>query len=381
MFSFKNTLKYFTIFLCIFLITDSSAQIDSSYKIIIVAGQSNTLNWHSAASEINTLVIDEQIPFYYHCGAPPDRGFDVPFNVTSNGLWETLKTQTQDPYIALEKDFFGPEITLARSLYEEYGNIAVIKCAYFGTNLAKDWDPEATSGNQLYKQLFDQLNLALPKDNQGYWINNIIGFFWMQGESDASKEQYANDYQTNLTNFIETLRNDLQNQQLKVVLGRIGSQLPPPYVHKEIVRTAQVNVADNDPLVEWVDTDDLPLDTDNVHHIAAGTKLLGIRWAEAFLNLVTDIQTVSEKKPDKKLQTFPNPSNNATTIVLPYNGHQETTISIYSVTGELLFRDEVEVNHEHYTYQLNSSFIHSGVYIVTAQNCEKQYTAKMIVIK
>src|SRR5688572_18914081 len=42
--------------------------------VIIVAGQSNVLNWHAAAAKLPADPRDAGILFYYETGAPPERG-------------------------------------------------------------------------------------------------------------------------------------------------------------------------------------------------------------------------------------------------------------------------------------------------------------------
>lgn len=149
-----------------------------------------------------------------------------------------LKTQTQDPIIGLNVNFFGPEMTLARALHRTLPNLAVIKCAYAGTNLAVDWQKGIGTGEQLYELMMSQIDTALrflEKRNIPY---EFAGFFWMQGESDAANLSYANNYGTNLNAFIQYLRDDLNTPNLPFVMGRIGPNLPSPYNYISIVRAA-----------------------------------------------------------------------------------------------------------------------------------------------
>src|SRR4051812_27383454 len=65
--------------------------------VILVAGQSNALNWHAAAAHLPADPQDRGILFYYETGAPPERGGATAFNATSFGKWTTLRFQSQEP--------------------------------------------------------------------------------------------------------------------------------------------------------------------------------------------------------------------------------------------------------------------------------------------
>jgi hypothetical protein len=111
----------------------------------------------------------------------------------------------------------------------------------------------------------------------------IVGMFWMQGESDAypphSTLEHAQEYQQNLTNFIQYVRTDLGVPDLPFVIGRISQS--SVWTWRDIVRQAQVNVSQTVPNTAIFTTDDLPLQTDNMHYNIIGTTTLGERFAGA----------------------------------------------------------------------------------------------------
>lgn len=129
--------------------------------VIIVAGQSNALNWHAAAAQLPASPQDARILFWYETGAPPERAAAKPINATSGAQWTRLQGQRQEPFVRSEREFFGPEMTLARRLAGPGRPLAVIILAYFGTTLARDWHPDATDGNQLYGRLQREVSAAL----------------------------------------------------------------------------------------------------------------------------------------------------------------------------------------------------------------------------
>jgi hypothetical protein len=261
--------------------------------IFVVAGQSNILNWHADASALPGHPADTQVAFYFHTGAPPSKAgqMSTPFNATSAGAWTTLRPQRQDPYVRYCRDFFGPEMSLGRTLHEGgVPPLGIIKVGYFGSTLAEDWSPDAPNGNRLYALLQQQIREALRQLAARGERARLGGFFWLQGESDGARPGSAQAYAANLRAFILRVRRDLAPETaagsvLPFVIGRVG---PPPasgYPHQGQVRLAQVQVAESLPRTAWVDTDDLLRDTDGIHLLAPGVHILGERWAAAWQRL------------------------------------------------------------------------------------------------
>lgn len=264
----------------------SAATDRAPLTVLILAGQSDILNWHADAALLPPDARDAGIRFYYHTGAPPlhpqfPRNF---FNATSGDVWTTLRPQTQEPYHKFCRVFFGPEMTLGRRLDAAgLGPLAIVKIGYFGTNLAQDWHPDATEGNQLFsllrRQLWQALGL-LRAEGRGFRVG---GFFWMQGGSDGARAAFAEAYERNLTILMARLRREFGAADTPFVIGRI----PPgnKSTHREMIRAVHVKLGSTTPHATWVNTDDLPCDTDGVHLIAPGIITLGERMAEAWLKL------------------------------------------------------------------------------------------------
>jgi hypothetical protein len=380
----QNKKKYlFTLILCLISTIILNAK-DASLNIIIVAGQSNALNWHSDASLIDTNIIDGNIKYFYHTGLPPSYGDSIPFNSTSDNQWKTLKTQNQNPYRSLYENFFGPEMTLARNLYLVDSNLAVIKCVYAGSNLALDWKKGIGSGNQLYEVMLSQIRSAEEALVNAGINYNYAGFFWMQGESDASNINYANNYESNLQSFIDNIRSDSNTPNLKFILGRIGINLPAPFIHKNIVRSAQMNISSIDPLVEWVDIDDLPLDTDNVHLLAEGVKVLGVRMAEAWKDITLNSVTKKSKTDDDiiLLQNYPNPFNNQTTINYTVPQLSWIELELFDIFGKKVKRLLAEQKPAgSYKYILSDKNLASGVYILKFKSDNFSQAVKILLLK
>lgn len=257
----------------------------SERAVLIVAGQSNALNWHASAAQLSPDARDAAIPFYHDSGAPPRGGVPGPGHAGSGGQWTTLGVQRQEPFGKYERDFFGPEISLARQLVRPPRPVAVIKIAYFGTTLADDWNPAATGDGAIYPWLRALVAAAMQQLRERGEAPHLGGFFWMQGETDGADATRAAAYAANLVAFVARVRADLAAPGLPFVLGRVGSPPPKGYEFQSVVRTAQVRVAESVPGAAWVDTDDLRRDTDGVHLLAPGVITLGQRMVEAWERL------------------------------------------------------------------------------------------------
>ncbi|MFC1547718.1 sialate O-acetylesterase [Candidatus Neomarinimicrobiota bacterium] len=261
-------------------------------QIVFVGGQSNVLNLRADASQLPDSRLDSSIAFYYHTGLPPGT-HPEPFIATSDSNWTFLKPQIQVPFIAYSEHFFGPEMTLARTLAENgMDNLAVFKVGYGGTDLAHDWKKGDDSAAELYALLVDQL--AIATDSLRIWGIpwKFIGMAWMQGESDAIDSQWAADYAVNLTQFIADVRGDFNAPTMPVVLGQIANTGAYPYSQE--VRAAQVEAAAVDSRVELVLLDDLPLDPDGVHFTTPAVITMGQRMGQSLLELFPDTVTTIE---------------------------------------------------------------------------------------
>jgi hypothetical protein len=225
-------------------------------KVFLLAGQSNMVGWSSNSN----LPQELQQP-------RPD------IQIYWGGVWTYLR-----PGLGGSSSYFGPEITFCRDIVDVQPgeDIVFVKYAVSGTSLWNDWQP--TYGVQ-YINFMNTIDNALLSVSEP----EIVGMIWMQGESDAwpsqSTLEHAQEYQQNLTNFIQSVRADLGIPDLPFVIGRISQS--PVWTWRDIVRQAQVNVSQTVPNTALVDTDDLPLLTDNMHYTASGMVTLGTRFADA----------------------------------------------------------------------------------------------------
>ncbi len=253
-------------------------------NLVIVAGQSNALGYGAAADELPPELYTPQadIRFWFEEGSNIAI-LDPALRISSGDAWIPLQFQVDASGSTFLDDSggFGPEVSLGRHLADVLPNdIALLKFAFNGASLVGPWNPDG-GATSLYVQMLNRLNSAITDlVNEGHTVE-VVGFFWMQGESDALNEDAANAYQENLTNFIARLRADVDVADLPFVFGRIQPFLPSPGV--EAVRLAQLAVDLGVPDTWMINTDDLPVAEDLLHFSAAGELIFGDRMAEAYL--------------------------------------------------------------------------------------------------
>lgn len=245
-------------------------------RVFVLTGQSNMLGLG---------VNDELNPPY---NAPQN---DV--NFWDNGWVDLQPGYGTDLYGAGER--FGPELSFGRSIKDAYPDdeIYLVKYAVGGTALHDDWAPG--TGSQ-YVALMDTLEAALLNLDNANIDYDIAGILWMQGESDALENQGAS-YAANLENFIEHTRTELGNEEMPFVLGRVLTVFEDQPGQAELVRAAQVSVAESLTNVAWIDTDGYTRNSlggngalidDQGHYGTQGQIDLGNDFASAYQSLVPE---------------------------------------------------------------------------------------------
>ncbi|WP_437728319.1 sialate O-acetylesterase [Sorangium sp. So ce861] len=297
-----------------FAISLSASAVAQPVKVFVLAGQSNMVGFGVGNALPAELQSQPDIWYDHH---NPDAREGGPYAEATSDDWGPLEPKG-------EARRYGPEITFGHAMAAAYPahRIAIVKMAQGGTNLVDHWgrglapDPEVLYKSQLYHALLGKLdsatyageralrypgeptrldNALARLESEGHDVE-IAGLLWMQGENEAGWSAAFN-YGDTLRGFIAAIREDLGVPGLPVVLGRISDNLYPANggpvaagkeANIDAVRAAQVAVAEEDPRVAWVDTDDFaPRRSDDAWHFdSAAYQLLGERFAGAYLALV-----------------------------------------------------------------------------------------------
>lgn len=240
----------------------------SSYKVFILAGQSNMAGCgmnHELSAEY--LGSQERVKIYA----------EGTVEASLKGAWHTLK-----PGFGSGSGCFGPELTFGIDITKAYpdSEILLIKCGWSGTSLQGDWRPPSAGGatGPLYKNLVETVNNALGSLDKS--INyELAGMCWMQGESDACNIYPANEYEDSLTAFIDDVRKEFNAPEMPFIIAMIDDS--DVWVENAIVRQAQINISNKVPNVGIFDTKDY--DTDGTHYRTQGILDMGSDFAKAIV--------------------------------------------------------------------------------------------------
>ena len=255
--------KFGLFILALTCVLDTSGRAEMSLKVYLLAGQSN-MDGHA---EVN--------------GLPPElSGVQTDVLAYHKGSWKYLR-----PGLSKTTKTFGPEVTFGRDMANArpLEHIGLIKYAVGNTNLVNDW--AAPDGNGLgagpeYVNFMNAVTNALATLDPNY-EPHIEGMLWMQGESDASNLSWAQAYEQNLTEFIVSVRRDVNEPNMPFVIGQISEA--SIWTYGAIVRQAQYNVSQTVPLTTMIITSDLPFNSDGYHYNAEGQMTLGYRFSGQFV--------------------------------------------------------------------------------------------------
>jgi hypothetical protein len=255
---------------------DNSVIIDKTLDLYIFAGQSN-MDGQASTTGVSTVDRTDTL-FYLETASSSSSVIDE----TWGGL--TLGTTSNQAV-----NLFGPEIGFrdrAKQLPTHYPQpIAILKFTRGATDLARDWNTTHSNNYMFdkFKEALDDGRNKLTSTGHSY---NIKGLVWLQGEGDTLNSTDANNYQTNLTNFISAIRTHLVEPNLPVAICSIDRASEA--TNSLTVRTAQQSVANSDINTYYVPTENYSRKADGVHLDTQGMLDTG----EAVVNALAGISGV-----------------------------------------------------------------------------------------
>lgn len=157
--------------------------------------------------------------------------------------------------------YFGPELGMAEKLNELYPDetFFIIKCAWGGTNLFKQWRAPSSRGRtgDLYEYFTSFVDASLKYLMSKNYDVTVEGMCWMQGESDSFSVENATDYEENLTDFINDIRKRYARYAPDDGIAFIDAYIadnPVLWVYYDLVNESKRKVADSSPMNSLVDT-------------------------------------------------------------------------------------------------------------------------------
>jgi len=218
-------------------------------------------------------------------------------NMAGRGLIEPQDTIPSQRILSINKN---RQIVIAKEPLHFYEpSMAGLDCGLsFGKSLLKNIPdsitilmlPTAIGGSSISQWLGDStcrnvrlLSNFIEKVNLGKKYGVIKGILWHQGESDAN-ENNASLYKVRLQKLIEKFREVVGINNLPVLIGELGSYSDNNNYWSLINKQIESYVStDNNAYV--IKTNDLKDKGDKVHFNSIGQRLLGQRFAKAFLGI------------------------------------------------------------------------------------------------
>lgn len=277
--------------------------------LYILSGQSNMVGY----SPIKEISIEEanhsyKNGWYYVKGEGKE--------AHSNQRYENWTDELKASYFGCTPQYFGPEVGFSKFMEDKYevdqvGNryMAMLKYSQGGSAMYNRWFSstiyEKENGEQLkvdaagnvcpdreldgkvvgdlYYNLVTTIREAKEYLSTNYCVH-VIGLIWNQGCHDAVNA-HANYYEENLTDFINDLRNDIDEKDMPVCLMKIFANVAgAPYANT--VRKAQDAVANNVKNVVAIETESEGYSSVNPtsldpHHSGPSMLKLGYEQAKA----------------------------------------------------------------------------------------------------
>ncbi len=206
------------------------------------------------------------------------------FSVTPEKRWVVAKEPLQLYQPALTG--LGPGMAFARALIEELDEeiyIGLIPCAVGGSSVGNWLSDSLYNGVRLKSNLTDKLQWAKE-------YGTVKGIIWHQGEADATSEKIPY-YKEDLTLLFDYFRKVAGDDNLPVITGELGIF---PGVEKNrqeylLLNDILMEISHADPDMALVRSFGLRPKADNVHFDAPSQRIMGRRYAAAWLSLIRDM--------------------------------------------------------------------------------------------
>lgn len=182
--------------------------------------------------------------------------------------------------LGIDQWHFGLEVGAAQVLEKEKIRACIIKYASDGTSLYDSWKARGKVGED-FVNLKNAIENGISLLKKRACEVKIKAMLWMQGENDAIFFEQASEYQSNLQDFIEEIRQNF-GEDLCVAIGQTNpNNMYLPYA--EAVNKAKKNISQKMKNVFFVKTRDLNDLCDRYHYGTENELQLGKRLMEAVI--------------------------------------------------------------------------------------------------
>jgi Carbohydrate esterase, sialic acid-specific acetylesterase len=216
-------------------------------------------------------------------------------NMAGRGIVEPQDTVPDKRILTINKS--GQLIVAKEPLHWYEPALTGLDCGYsFGKTIIKNVPadvsvliiPAAIGGSSISHWLGDSLyrnvklySNFLSKVEIAKQFGVIKGILWHQGESDANKKNIPL-YKERLATLFTKFRSAVGNNSLPILLGELGSFSKTPEQFKSINKTIHdYSLQDKNTTV--ISTGDLKDKGDSLHFNSKGQRMMGERFAEAYL--------------------------------------------------------------------------------------------------
>lgn len=235
-------------FICLIACVGLSAHGKDSFKVFLLAGQSNMEGQG---------VVDLDHPKYYNGGkgilnrvmADPAKAKRYVHLKDKDGNWVVrddafIRFRNKQGVMAggvsigytgygsdKSRHHIGPELQIGHVLGDAHEEpILLIKTAWGGKSLYKDFRPPSAGGEvgEYYKKMLAEVEEALEavdkefpslKGRKPEWA----GLLWFQGWNDMFNKDALSEYEQNLVHLVKDLRKELKSPKLPVLIGELGN--------------------------------------------------------------------------------------------------------------------------------------------------------------
>jgi len=138
------------------------------------------------------------------------------------------------PGFGVGPDRIGPELGFGQVIGDQHpGPVLLIKLAWGGKSLAKDFRPPSAGGETgpFYREIIDRARQVLKDIGREFpelagRPHTLAGFGWHQGWNDRVNQAFNDEYEKNMACFIRDIRKDLAAPNLPFVIAETGMTGP-----------------------------------------------------------------------------------------------------------------------------------------------------------